>query len=357
MKKNIHISLNDKFMNAYISFVNKNFSLINHEFFLIYGVDYIKPISHKSVHFFKQPKSRALFYIKTLAVYTFIYIKALFANKIFLHSLSNNYTIIFLFLNPWFLAKCNWIMWGGDLYSFEERDYSKIKNKIFYKIEDYVKGNLGYYSTVVEGDYRLAQKYYNAKGTYYKGFNYPSNLYKEIHLEDKKDDILNIQIGNSAYRTNNHLEILDKLEKFKNNKIRLFCILSYGDKEWAEEVIKYGYEKFGKKFIPILNFMEFDEYMKFISKIDIAIFAHDRQQGVGNIVSLLSMRKTVYIKKEVTTYEMLKEKGIEILNFNELSDLEPLAMEIRKNNEEIIKNEFSKEKLKENLARSFSSKR
>lgn len=353
LKKNIHISLNDKFMNAYINFIKENFSLMTHDFFLIYGVEYIEPIKHRNVYFFNQPKNRILFYLKTIYIYFFLYIKLLFANKIILHSLSNNYTIFFLFLNPWFLRKCNWIIWGGDLYSFEERNYLSIKNRIFYKIEDYVKGNLGYYSTVVEGDYKLAQKYYGAKGIYYKGFNYPSNLYKKIKLEDNKDEVLNIQIGNSAYKTNNHLEILNKLEKFKKNEIRLFCILSYGDKEWAKEVIKYGQEKFGEKFIPILDFMQFDEYMKFISKIDIAIFAHDRQQGVGNIVSLLSMRKTIYIKKDVTTYEMLKEKGIKILDFNELSNLEPLSIEVRKSNEEIIKREFSKEKLKENLARSF----
>lgn len=80
---------------------------------------------------------------------------------------------------------------------------------------------------------------------------YLSNLYKNIEIISEKKEELHIQIGNSADSSNNHFEILNKLEKFKNKNIKLFCILSYGDKIYAEKVIKYGEKIFKEKFIPI----------------------------------------------------------------------------------------------------------
>lgn len=58
--------------------------------------------------------------------------------------------------------------------------------------------------------------------------------------------------------------------------------------------------------------------MNFLSSLDIAIFAHNRQQGFGNTVSLLGMGKTVYLKEEVTTYQALEKIGLKINSFNKL---------------------------------------
>ena len=99
--------------------------------------------------------------------------------------------------------------------------------------------------------------------------------------------------------------------------IKLFCILSYGgDEEYKNLVIKKGIELFKDKFHPVLNFMSFGHYMNFLSSLDIAIFVHNRQQEFGNIVSLLGMRKTVYLKEEVTTYQALEKIGLKINSFN-----------------------------------------
>ena len=91
--------------------------------------------------------------------------------------------------------------------------------------------------------------------------------------------------------------------------------------------------------------MEFDKYMKFISLLDIAILAHNQQQAFGNIISLLSMKKTVYLKEEVTTYETLKEMGIEIKSFDKLVDLEKFYENTLENNRRIVEENFSEKKL------------
>lgn len=156
--------------------------------------------------------------------------------------------------------------------------------------------------------------------------------------------------------SNNHFEILEKLSKFKDMNIKLFCILSYGgNKEYNKKVIDKGIEVFNDKFYPVLDFMKFDEYMNFLSSLDIAIFAHDRQQAFGNITSLLSMKKTVYLKEKVTTYQTLKEMGIEVRSFDKLVDLEEFDENTLENNRRIIEENFSEEMLIEQWENIFEN--
>lgn len=345
--KYLHLMSNEKFIIPYIEFVEENFLIIDHFFYIIGGVDYVEVIKRNFIKsYISKSSNKILRKLYIIWAYIVLYPKAFKSKKIILHGLFDPLTILFLFLNPWFLKKCDWVMWGGDLYSYRNRNQNTLLKKIYYKIEDYVKGKMSGYITHVEGDYELAKKWCGAKGIYYDCFMYLSNVYRDVELKELSKDEINIQVGNSADPSNNHLEILDKLVKFKEKNIKVFCILSYGDKEWAKKVIEYGKNKLGDKFIPIIDFMKFQEYMEFISKIDIAIFAHNRQQAVGNITSLLSMGKTVYLKKEVTTYRMLKELNIKVEDFNEFNKIELLSEEDRKNNKKIIKNRFSKERLK-----------
>ena len=62
-------------------------------------------------------------------------------------------------------------MWGGDLYSYNDRK----KKSFFYKIEDYVKGNMKGYISYIKGEFKLAQEYFKAKGKFYSSFNMDSN--------------------------------------------------------------------------------------------------------------------------------------------------------------------------------------
>ncbi len=84
------------------------------------------------------------------------------------------------------------------------------------------------------------------------------------------------------------------------------------------EVIEYGYKYFGDKFKPILEYINYDKYMEFLTTIDVAVFYHNRQQGVGNILLLSYLCKKVYIKKETGTYNCLNNMGINIYDSNSI---------------------------------------
>lgn len=66
----------------------------------------------------------------------------------------------------------------------------------------------------------------------------------------KQDNILankelNIQLGDSELYTNQHISALHLLSKYKDEKIKLFCPLSYGDTSYADKVEEEGNRIFG----------------------------------------------------------------------------------------------------------------
>ncbi|RFU67128.1 hypothetical protein D0469_16055 [Peribacillus saganii] len=345
------IDENEKFSNSFMEFINKKFDSSDHYFLLTNGKDC-------EITTLSQTNAKILPYnIKSIRVLTDYIYKS---KKVFFHGLSNNkYIDATLFFQPWILKKCNWCIWGGDLYLYESRDqnFTSIIREI---PRSYVIKNIGGLITHIRGDYELAKKWYGAKGKYYYSFMYMSNLFKEYNLIEKKDDSkIYIQIGNSGLDTNNHIEIFHKLKKYKDEAIEIICPLSYAyesNPSYREEVIRVGEEIFGGKFKPLMKFMPFNEYINLLSKVDIAIFNHKRQQAVGNITTLLGLGKKVYIRSDITTWGFCKEHGLKVFSSNnDFEELfEKMDESIKKKNIENIKSKFSEEKLIEDLNKIFS---
>lgn len=266
------------------------------------------------------------------------------AEKIILHGLWSKRVLQILFLQPWLLKKCYHVMWGGDFYFPEKQSW--ITKQIIKKV--------GHFITYIPGDYELAKTWYGAKGEYHECFVYPSNLYKEYNIPLRDHDTINIQIGNSADITNNHFDMLEKLLPFKNENIKIFAPLSYGDPQYARSVAEKGIQLFGEKFVPILDFMPFERYLEFLGEIDVAIFAHKRQQGMGNIITLLGLGKKVYMRSDITPWSLFESIGVKIFDLDAL-ELNPLDQKSQKTNQSAIKEYFSEENYLKQLQILFGS--
>ena len=258
---------------------------------------------------------------------------------------------VYFAFNKNYLKKSNWVIWGGDLYSYREK-----KRKIKEKQEEYLRKiiikNIAYITTLVDNDYLLAQKWYKAKGIHMRGMYISPiklNYLDEINKNKKLNYEINIQIGNSAVPTNNHIEVIDYLSKFKEKRIKVYAPLSYGNKEYALKVKKYGEKVLGDKFVGILNFMNSKDYSEFLGKIDIAIFNNDRQQGLGNIFPLAYLGAKIYMQNNTTMWNQLVE--IEKYNFFSIKDLKNNSYDefimntqsIKKKNIENSKKRFDEE--------------
>lgn len=284
--KYLHVMHNSIISTSYIKFITTNFNNKEHKFII-------------------KKDNRTLFLIlKDLRKY---YTEIKKAEKVYFHGLFDPSIILFLFIFRSFLKKSNWIIWGGDLYCYEKRR-NKLIYKLWYKIEDYVKKNIAYVNTLVPQDYDIAKEYYKIKGKYKKAIYAGKKDYDFLdNLIIKKKDEIYIQVGNSADPSNNHFEILDMLKKFKNEKIKIFCILSYGNKSYGLKVNEYGVKHFGNKFIGIFDFMPANEYWAYLKNIDILVFNQKRQQGLGNIFMLSYFEKKIYLRNNISSWSYLTD--------------------------------------------------
>lgn len=288
---------NDKFNTSYIEFLERNFNIKNHSFIFSRGVSEKEiPILHR----------KYIFKIKFFNL--FFLVKVMKKNqKIILHSIFNSRIIIFLLFNPWFLKKCNWVIWGGDLYSYQKPKIT-IKQKLYEFMRAFCIKRFGGIVFLTEGDYQLAKEWYNTNAKEYFGM-YINPVKKEylddIKIKEKKE--IYIQIGNSADSSNNHTEIIDLLKKYKNENIKIFAPLSYGDKDYAFEVKKYGEEIFGDKFIAMMDFMKPEEYSEYLGSIDVLVFNHKRQQGLGNIYALVYLGKKIFIRSDISSWSFFED--------------------------------------------------
>ncbi|MDO5018427.1 MAG: TDP-N-acetylfucosamine:lipid II N-acetylfucosaminyltransferase [Lagierella massiliensis] len=243
---------------------------------------------------------------------------------IIVHGLINKLVVILLFFQPWLLKKVNWIVWGGDIYPNGDKKIS-IFNKIIIKMRNKIIPKIKYISTLTTGDYNYLIKNYDLNNYHFE-ISYPviasNKKLLDKNLRDrKKQNHVNILIGNSATKTNQHFEALDLLEKFKNEDIKIYIPLSYGQKDfelYADEVIKYGKEIFGDKIIPIKELMTGEEYLKFLNSIDIGIFNNNRQQAMGNISQLLMLGKKVYIRTDTNMWKHFTGLGCNIFDIESL---------------------------------------
>lgn len=312
--KYLHLWQNEKFTQSNIDFFNEYFISVDHLFIIVGKGLGIK--IKKATNILELNNSLIDFLIIIKAMYKF--------EKIYIHGLFNFRLEVVLFLQPWLLGKCNWIIWGGDLYSYNKRKVT-LPQKVREFVRKIVIKNLGGIITLVKGDYGLAKEWYGVKGKHYEG------QYADI----KKNNFLNqlvmttresnnkvktrIILGNSATKSNNHIEALEMLQKFKNFNIQIICPLSYGDQEYANLVEEKGKMLFGNKFVAIRKYLNKKQYFTLLNKMDIGLFNNDRQQALGNIISLLYLMKKIYLRDDTTMYKELRdEKGFHIFNTNDI---------------------------------------
>lgn len=334
----LHVAILDKFIPPLIDFIGQHFNLSQHRFWLKGDKKKYHYENNPSIHQVKNSlPGKFLGHLKLIS-------NLHKAEKVILHGLFDIKIVLLLSCMPWLLRKCYWVIWGGDLYTHE----TEKKDSRWYRhewIRRFFISRLGHFITHIQGDYELAQKWYGAKGQWHECFMYTSNLYRDYLIEPEPHDGINILLGNSATLTNNHLDALEKLRPFKNENIKIYCPLSYGDTTYGNLVEQTGKKIFGEKFIPLRDFIPFEKYLNLLSDIDIAVFNHNRQQGMGNITTLLGLGKTVFMRKELTSFKFLEKKGVYVCDIrdfktrlikNEESDSNSRAISVYFSNKNLI---------------------
>jgi dTDP-N-acetylfucosamine:lipid II N-acetylfucosaminyltransferase len=328
---------NPKFIYPFVDLIQKQFNIKEHIFF-IFTETQPPPVG----------KAR-LIKVKT----AFDLLKmALLLNRakcIVLHGMFfSNETLFLLNSQPWLRKRMFWFMYGGDFY-FPDRQPT-IRRRLIKKV-----GNL---VSSVPGDFDYAQKHYRTQGVTWDCLGYTTNIFvaPPEHPQPRENGNLRILVGNSATPTNHHCRVFEMIKERSTESLEVLCPLSYGDPAYAEEVVDYGRRLFGEAFKPLRKFVPLVEYQCLLNSVDIAIFDNNRQQALGNIISILGMGKTLYLRPETTVFRMLREKGFYVCELDSFTT-RVLPREKSAHNINHTKHEFSEAKLVSQLNQIFLASR
>lgn len=316
MKKILHVCTDQKF----IDFAITNFNTVDNvqnDFFVIVKNE-LKYVKSENIIV----ESRWSFLAKLLLGKFKKYDAVIF------HSLGNQFKLFIKFL-PKKLKIC-WIGFGFDYY-----DYSKLikgyaeKKGVRYFIEKYILNSsyqrINYFCPVLESEFLEASSRFNLNAEYID-WNYGSS---DKVVEKLKDVYVNgdaILIGNSAFETNNHIEIIDELVKI-NEEREVIIPLSYGDNNYAEMIIA-KLKSTSLNYTVLRDFLTQDEYFNILKRCAFVIMNHKRQQAAGNILIMLSLGAKVILDKENPLYSYFKQFGFKVFEKTELkSNLSSVLLE------------------------------
>ena len=336
MNMTLHIILDEKFTDGFISFINENFNQNVHKFLVI--------APRKTMKYCKilDQFSNVVVIHKKLSDMIRLVKECIMADKIIVHSLMIKY-IQNLFGFKMFARKTYIALWGGEIYEEKNtiRDY--LKHRILSKVKGII--------CELEEDYLLTKKKYATRAPYFPCMMYLSNVVEDDDFEEyrnkKEKKKQTVMIGNSADPENNHKEIIDRLALLEE-EAEFILPLSYGDKEYAQLVSAYAKKKLNGSVHILSKFISVNEYLNILKSVDIVVYAHRRQQALGNTFHLLTYGAKLYLNSETTTYAWMKRNGIQVFSSSEIGNefYTPLSSEDMKNNSVILSAFVSRDVLK-----------
>ncbi len=120
-------------------------------------------------------------------------------------------------------------------------------------------------------------------------------------IKEKKEENnqhIKILIGHSGHKNDRHFYIIDKLTAYKNENVKFYFTLSYGEKKYIAEVKSYASKHLGDKAVFVENFMPYEDFARFLNSMDIAILTGKNSYALGNVALLLFFGKKLYINEK-----------------------------------------------------------
>lgn len=239
------------------------------------------------------------------------------ADKIIVSGVFLTQYVWFLFFKR-YLPKTYFQFWGGDFYHLS--GVLSLREKVEKQIDKYcIKKSAGII-LLLEGEKEQFLKIFPT--TKNKKFFFTPvpfgekeeqilKKYRVLGRESQSQGAKRILVGNSATKTNKHFEIFNMLKSCGLRDVEIVCPLSYGNNEYREKVIFEGKKLFGELFVPIVDYMDYEEYTKLLMTCLVGIYNFERQQGLGNIFALLNMGKKVYLNEEGPVFCGLTKLGFQ----------------------------------------------
>lgn len=248
-------------------------------------------------------------------------------HRLIIHGLYDRALVLALFMLLRRTDGATWIIWGSDLYPFL-KPYPRLphqvanmwlRRSVFRRMARIagLPGDFSILETDLGGSWRHSL------------LEHPLRLEREQYValleraQAHRNDDLTVLLGNSASATNKHEEALTMLSRFRNEKLRLIIPLSYaGESEYVKRVTKVARQLFDDKVTILDQVLTTEDYLDLLSGIDVLVFNHRRQEGVGTINAALLLGKKVFLHHDVSTYAHLAAGGVELNDISATSSLD-----------------------------------
>ncbi len=316
-KKYLHIVKYDKFTNGFIQGINEEFNK-NEHFFIV--VEPKKKWDIELCDNLKIVKSR-----RDLIFNKEIRRSILECEKLFINGAFGNEICLWFYPSKVLKKKTFILFWGGDFYPLDNPP--NLFCKFIYANKRHLIRNAYAVMNLIQDDYlKLIQKVKRIRG---KSFVAPmlgskrnTELRASISFREKSNNPYFILVGNSATESNQHREVFDLLKQYKDENIKVLCPLSYGIPKYRDEIVAYGQMCLGDKFVPILDYMEFSEYLKLLANCTVVVMNHNRQQAMGNISNAIYFGAKVYIREDTSMWsEYTNERSLEVYNVESIKSM------------------------------------
>ena len=300
----VHLFPKTQFTEDYILFIKNHFDPKEHRFILysnkqfkladsVYALENVFDYDERSIRW--------------------LFRQLIQANGIVIHNLSLLFKELALFsMNKKLIRKTVWMIWGSDLYCYRN-PINTIGDRLTEYFRRRIATNIRYSATLASGDHELLCEWYNCSPCNFRLEYIPERAIERMKTNMLKDrdrhDKVRVMLGNSASRTNCHIEVLEMLAKYKDEDIEVITPLSYGDMEYAEEVKMAGRDLLGDAFVPLTEFVPKMEYYDFLSTIDIGIFNNNRQEATGNIEALMFYKRRTFIRRGTSMWNEWDKEG------------------------------------------------
>ncbi len=252
------------------------------------------------------------------------------ADKVICHSLVQKYVLVLLFLRPWLRRKTCWILWGHDLYQYRRAKESLV-TRLLEAMRRRVIPGFAQVASATPGDGELLREVYGYAGPYLNVFTYPNSIVRPVPVPARDPAApLRVLVGHSAHDDNRHEDLLRRLAALDDGRLQVVCPLSYGDRGVAARVATLGRELFGERFQPLLQLVPYEDYLRLLAGVDLALFGNDRQKAMGNVRQLLGMGKKVFMQPGTTAWQHMTSLGLRLFDVN-APDLDPAFPESAEN--------------------------
>lgn len=209
-----------------------------------------------------------------------------------------------------------WRTWGHDT------GYSKPKGKvienavknfiepmIFRRMRDFRAVGYANLVDIIDLEKKLGQMNYIR-------FPYPTEdqNQKRIILEKKgrtpQSENYTVMIGHSGYGNDRHIDMLKKMERFRDRSIQLIIILSYGQAEYIQKVKEYIRQFWPEKARVITDFLPYDEYVDLCAQADSLILDGKLSYALGALTVFTNLNKKIYLNRDGLLREAFQKNGM-----------------------------------------------